>query len=317
MKKSHNRVNTSNGDNNKTPTDFNDDGAALAGKSHQNRRTFLRNASAAGLLGGFALATQPIQAQQVISTNFDGLEAGEVEVQENGVELYAYMAKPKNVTAALPVVIVCSEIFGVHEHIADVARRFAKQGYLAIAPEFFTRAGDPTSLGTMAEIMKKIISQTPDAQVMADIRACLSWAAKNGGDTSRSAITGFCWGGRITWLACANIPELKAGVAWYGRLVGQKSDNFPAHPVDLARALKAPVLGLYGGADDGIPLDTVDQMKQALAQATGNAAAQASRFEIYAVAPHAFHADYRATYREAAAKDGWEKCLQWFKKHGI
>lgn len=312
MKKNHNSA-----DNNKTPHDFNDDGLALVGKSHQNRRTFLRNASAAGLLGGFALAAQPIQAQQVISTNFDGLEATEVGIEENGVELYAYMAKPKTVTGPLPVVIVCSEIFGVHEHIADITRRFAKQGYLAIAPEFFTRAGDPTSLGTVAEIIKKIISQTPDSQVMDDIRACLAWATKNGGDTSRSAITGFCWGGRITWLACANIPELKAGVAWYGRLVGEKSDNFPTHPVDLANTLKAPVLGLYGGADDGIPLKTVDQMKEALAQATGNAAAQASRLEVYPDAPHAFHADYRATYRAAAAKDGWEKCLLWFKTNGV
>jgi len=312
VKKSHN-----NAENNKTPSEFNDDGLALVGNNQQNRRTFLRNASAAGLLGGFALAAQPVEAQQVISTNFDGLEANEIDVQENGVELYAYMAKPKNVTTALPVVIVCSEIFGVHEHIADITRRFAKQGYLAIAPEFFTRAGDPTSLGTFAEIMKEIISKTPDAQVMDDIRACLTWATKNGGDANRSAITGFCWGGRITWLACAKIPELKAGVAWYGRLVGQKSDNFPAHPVDLARELKAPVLGLYGGADDGISLDTVEQMKQALAQATGNAAAQASRFEIYPDAPHAFHADYRATYREAAAKDGWEKCLRWFKANGV
>jgi carboxymethylenebutenolidase len=303
--------------NTKTPNDFSNDGLALTGKNHQDRRTFLRNASATGLMGGFALAAQPIKAQQVISTNFDGLEANEVDIQENGIELYAYVAKPKNVTAPLPVVIVCSEIFGVHEHIADIARRFAKEGYLAIAPEFFTRAGDPTSLGTFAEIMKQIISQTPDAQVVDDIRACLNWATKNGGDANRSAITGFCWGGRITWLACANIPELKAGVAWYGRLVGEKSDNFPAHPVDIAKTLKAPVLGLYGGADDGIPLNTVDQMEKALAQATGNVAAQASRFEIYPDAPHAFHADYRATYREAAAKDGWQKCLQWFKTHGV
>ena len=312
MKKNHTTPKQGN-----SPSDFSHDGIALTGKSRQDRRTFLRNASAAGLLGGFALATQPIEAQQVISTSFDGLDTNEIYVQENGIDLYAYMAKPKNSTAPLPVVIVCSEIFGVHEHIADIARRFAKQGYLAIAPEFFTRAGDPTSLGTVAEIIKEIVSQTPDAQVMDDIRACLTWASKNGGDTNRSAITGFCWGGRITWLACANIPQMKAGVAWYGRLVGEKSDNFPAHPVDLAKELKAPVLGLYGGADDGIPLSTVEQMKLALTQATGNAAAQASRFEVYPDAPHAFHADYRATYREAAAKDGWDKCLQWFKTNGV
>lgn len=293
------------------------DGQALGGRSETSRRAFIRNTTAAGLIGGFALAARPIQAQQVISTDFDGLETDEAFIQENGIELYAYYAKPKNAAGPLPTVIVCSEIFGVHEHIADIARRFAKQGYLAIAPEFFTRAGDPTALGTIAEILKEIVGKTPDAQVMDDIRATLAWAAKNGGDSARAGITGFCWGGRITWLACANIPQMKAGVAWYGRLVGEKSDNFPAHPVDLAKDLKAPVLGLYGEKDDGIPLSDVDQMKAALAAATGNAAAQASKFEIYPDAPHAFHADYRASYREAAAKDGWQKCLAWFSKHGV
>jgi carboxymethylenebutenolidase len=273
------------------------DGQALGGRSDTSRRAFLRNTTAAGLVGGFALAAQPIQAQQVISTNFEGLEADEAYVEENGLELYAYYAKPKDASGPLPTVIVCSEIFGVHEHIADIVRRFAKQGYLAIAPEFFTRAGDPMMLGTVAEVLKEIIAKTPDAQVMADIRACLAWAAKNGGDPERVGVTG--------------------GVAWYGRLVGDKSDNFPAHPVDLAKDLKAPVLGLYGGKDDGIPLSTVDQMKQALTDATNNPAAQASRFEIYPEAPHAFHADYRASYREAAAKDGWKKCLAWFAEKGV
>lgn len=293
------------------------DGISLRGKSHSTRREFLRNTTAAGLLGGFAIAAQPIQAQQVISTNFDGLDSDEAFINENGVELYAYFAKPKGATGKLPTIIVCSEIFGVHEHIADVARRFAKLGYLAIAPEFFTRAGDPTSLGTIAEILKQIVGKTPDAQVMGDIRACLSWAAKNGGDPDRIGITGFCWGGRITWLACAQIPQMKAGVAWYGRLVGDKSANFPAHPVDLAKDLKAPVLGLYGGKDDGIPLSTVDQMKQALAAASSNPAAQKSRFEIYPEAPHAFHADYRASYRKDAAQAGWKACLDWFRSNGV
>jgi carboxymethylenebutenolidase len=213
--------------------------------------------------------------------------------------------------------VIASEIFGVHEYIADVARRFAKQGYLAIAPEFFTRAGDPSSLGTMAEIMAQIVSKTPDKQVMGDISIALKWAGQKGGDLERVGMTGFCWGGRITWLACANLPQIRAGVAWYGRLVGDKSENFPAHPVDLATQLKAPVLGLYGGKDTGIGLDTVDQMKQALAAAKDNKAAGASRFEIYPEAPHAFHADYRATYQAGPAKDGWEKCLQWFKTHGV
>lgn len=293
------------------------DGKALGGRSDTTRRAFLRNTTAAGLVGGFALAAHPIQAQQVISTDFDGLDTSEASIEENGIELYAYYAKPKEAKGPLPTVIVCSEIFGVHEYIADTARRFAKQGYLAIAPEFFTRAGDPTSLGTFAEILKEIVGKTPDAQVMDDIRASLAWAAMNGGDPNRVGITGFCWGGRITWLACANIPQIKAGVAWYGRLVGEKSANFPAHPIDLAKDLKAPVLGLYGEKDDGIPLESVDQMKQALAAATGNPAAQGSKFEIYPDAPHAFHADYRATYREGPAKDGWQKCLAWFAEHGV
>lgn len=293
------------------------DAQALESRSQATRRDFLRGATAVGVVGGFALAAQPIQAQQVITTDFAGLEADEIQIQENGVELYAYCARPKNPSAKLPTIIVCSEIFGVHEHIADIARRFAKLGYLAIAPEFFSRAGDPTALGTIAEVMKQIVSKTPDAQVMSDIQATLAWAEKNGGDASRVGITGFCWGGRITWLACAKIPQIKAGVAWYGRLVGDKSENFPAHPVDLANDLKAPVLGLYGGKDTGIPLGTVEQMKQALAQATGNKAAQASKFEIYPEAPHAFHADYRQSYRQAEAKDGWKRCLKWFADHGV
>ena len=294
-----------------------EDGAALADKTGRTRREFLRNTSAIGLLSGFALAAQPVQAQSVISTDFEGIEGKEVRISEGGVDLFAYVATPKQFTIKLPVIIVASEIFGVHEHIADVARRFAKLGYMAIAPEFFTRAGDPSSLGTVAEIISQIISKTPDAQVMGDIKASLAWAAKNGADLERVGVTGFCWGGRITWLACAQIPEIKAGVAWYGRLVGEKSDSFPLHPVELAAQLKAPVLGLYAGQDTGIALDTVQQMEKALADAKSNPAAAASRFIIYPDAPHAFHADYRPSYREKEAKDAWDKCLAWFKQHSV
>lgn len=297
--------------------DLANEAVSLNPPSQQSRRTFIRNASAASLLGGFALAADPVMSQ-VINTNFDGLEADEIHVEENGLDLYAYMAKPSNAKGPLPIVIVASEIFGVHEHIADMARRFAKQGYMAIAPEFFTRAGDPTSLGTIAEIMSQIVAKTSDKQVMGDISACLTWAGKNQGDLNKVGITGFCWGGRITWLACAQIPQMKAGVAWYGRLVGDKSDNFPLHPVDIATSLKGPVLGLYGGDDPGIPLDTVEKMRQALAQAgTSNPAAKKSMIEVYPQAPHAFNADYRASYRADAAKDGWQKCLAWFKSNGV
>jgi carboxymethylenebutenolidase len=212
---------------------------------------------------------------------------------------------------------VVSEIFGVHEYIADVTRRFAKLGYLAIAPEFFTRAGDPNTFGTIAEIQQNIVAKTPDMQVLNDLQAALVWAGKNGGDLKRVGVTGFCWGGRITWLS-ATLPQVRAGAAWYGRLIGEKTEGNPRHPVDIAMDLKAPVLGLYGAADTGISLESVEQMRAALAQAASqNPAAKACQFEIYPDAPHAFHADYRATYREGPAKDGWEKCLTWFKKNGV
>ena len=266
---------------------------------------------------GFAMAAQPVLGQQLVTTDFKGIKAGEKTIDLGSEELYAYVAEPEKSEGKLPVIIIASEIFGVHEHIADIARRFAKLGYIAIAPEFFTRAGDPSSLGTVAEIMTEIVSKTPDKQVMSDIAAALKWAGEHGGDLSRAGVTGFCWGGRITWLACASLPQVKAGVAWYGRLVGEKSDNFPAHPVDLAQSLKAPVLGLYGGKDTGIPLDTVEQMKQALYKASGNPAAAKSQFVIYPDAPHAFHADYRATYQEGPARNGWDQCIKWFKQHGV
>ena len=293
------------------------DALALHPKMTRTRRDFLRTTAYAGGLVGFATAAQPVLGQQLITTDFKGIKAGEKTIDLGSEELYAYVAEPEKKDGKLPIIIIASEIFGVHEHIADIARRFAKLGYMAIAPEFFTRAGDPTSLGTVAEIMSEIVSKTPDKQVMSDISAALKWAGENGGDTARVGVTGFCWGGRITWLACANLPEVKAGVAWYGRLVGDKSENFPAHPVDLAESLKAPVLGLYGGKDTGIPLDTVEQMKQALYKASSNPAAAKSQFVIYPDAPHAFHADYRATYQEGPAKNGWDQCIKWFKQHGV
>lgn len=292
------------------------DALALNTPVARTRRDFLRTSAAAGGLLGFASAAQPVFGQ-VITTDFAGLSGGEKSITVGKDEVFAYVAQPQAAKGPLPIVIVVSEIFGVHEHIADIARRFAKLGYMAIAPEFFTRAGDPTALGTVADIISQIVSKTSDKQVMSDIAGVLDWAGKNGGDLGRVGITGFCWGGRITWLACATLPQIKAGVAWYGRLVGDKNENFPAHPVDVAQALKAPVLGLYGGKDTGIPLETVEQMKQALAAAKGNKAAEASRFVIYPDAPHAFHADYRATYQAGPAKDGWEQCLKWFKQHGV
>lgn len=263
--------------------------------------------------GGFAAAVLPVGAE-TIKTSSEGLVTGEVMIPVGDFKMPAFRAAPVGKTG-LPVVLVISEIFGVHEHIADVARRFAHQGYLAIAPELFVRQGDAQSYGEIAKLMAEVVSQVPDAQVMGDLDASVAWARAQGGDTQRLGITGFCWGGRITWLYTAQNPGIKAGVAWYGRLVGTPSALTPRHPLELADRLNGPVLGLYGGADTGIPLDTVEAMKKALA--AGSPAARQSQFVVYPDTPHAFHADYRPSYRQAAAEDGWKRCLAWFKAHGV
>ena len=275
-----------------------------------NRRAFVRSAVGTG----FAAAVLPVMAQTVIKTDSAGLVAGEVTINVGGFKMPAYRAAPAGRTG-LPVVLLTSEIFGVHEHIADVARRFAKAGYFTVAPELFVRQGDAGSYGETAKLVAEVISKVPDAQVMGDLDATLAWAKAEGADTSRSGITGFCWGGRITWLYSAHNPQLRAGVAWYGRLVGASTPLTPKHPVDVVASLNGPVLGLYGDKDTGIPQDTVERMKAALA--TGSAAAKKSEFVVYPDAPHAFHADYRPSYRKEAADDGWKRCLAWFKSHGV
>ena len=265
---------------------------------------------------GYAASAAPLMAQTAVKTSSEGLTEGEVVIDVNGFKMPAYRSAPKGKTN-LPVVLVISEIFGVHEYIADVTRRFAKAGYLAIAPELFVRQGDPSSYGEMGKLIAEVISKVPDAQVMGDLDATLQWASKNGGNANRAAITGFCWGGRITWLYAAHNPKLKAGVAWYGRVEGQTNANNPKHAVDLAVQLKAPVLGLYGGDDAGIPVTSVNNMKEvlALSASRGNKAAKASEFVLYPDAPHAFHADYRPSYRAAPATDGWNRALAWFKQY--
>ena len=276
-----------------------------------NRRQFL-----VGTLGaGFALAVQPVAASSVISTDSIGLTAGEIGVPAAGGELPAYRAQPAS-GGNWPVILVVQEIFGVHEYIKDVCRRLAKLGYLAIAPELYARQGDPRQYASVPELLAKVVSQVPDAQVMADLDACVAWAGKHGGAVTRLGITGFCWGGRITWLYAAHNPQLKAAVAWYGRLVGQAGELTPRQPVDIAAKLHAPVLGLYGGLDQGIPLETVEQMRKALA-AAANPVSQASRIEVYDQAGHAFHADYRPSYRQAEAADGWRRLQAWFGQHGV
>ena len=264
------------------------------------------------LASGFALAAGPVQASTTITTDTQGLVAGQVQIPVADGTVPAYRAAPEGKTN-VPVILVIQEIFGVHEYIKDVCRRLAKQGYMAIAPELYARQGDASKYTDVGTLISELVNTVPDAQVMSDLDATVQWAAKNGGRATGVGITGFCWGGRITWLYAAHNPNVKAGVAWYGRLVGTAEPLRPVHPVDIAAKLNGPVLGLYGGQDTGIPLDTVETMKKALAE--GGAASKASEFVIYPDAPHAFHADYRPSYRAEAATDGWKRALDWFKKH--
>lgn len=262
---------------------------------------------------GYAAAAAPVMAQTAIQTPAQGLVAGMVQIDVGGFQMPAYRAAPAG-RSSLPVVLVVQEIFGVHEYIADVCRRLAHAGCLAIAPALYARQGDAAQYTEVARLLSELVAKVPDAQVLGDLDATVRWAGAHGGDLARVGITGFCWGGRITWLYAAHGP-VKAGVAWYGRLAGEASALTPRHPLDVAAALKAPVLGLYGEKDSGIPLDTVDKMKEALRK--GSAAAQASEFVVYPDAPHAFHADYRPSFRKEAAEDGWKRALAWLRQHGV
>ena len=261
------------------------------------------------LATGFAAAVQPVSAQTQVSTDTQGLTAGEVKIRVRDGEMPAYRAMPA-AGKKLPTVLVVQEIFGVHEHIKDVCRRFAKAGYLAVAPELYARQGDVSRLSDIKQI-RPIVDNVPDEQVMADLDAAAQWAAANGGDAKKLAITGFCWGGRIVWLYSAHNPNLKAGVAWYGRVEGPPAQLQPKNPIDVVGQMKAPVLGLYGGADAGIPNDGVDRMRAAL-----KAARKPSEIHTYPDMPHGFHADYRPSYRKDAAEDGWKRMLDWFRRHG-
>jgi len=290
-----------------TLPDLERDADSLLPVEDHDRRRFL----ATKLAAGFALAVQPVSAQ-TITTSTEGLTAGEVKIPTATGDIPAYRAMPDK-GSRFPTVLVVQEIFGVHEHIKDICRRFAKAGYFAVAPELYARQGDVAGLSNIQEILSKVVSKVPDSQVMSDLDAAVAWAAKTRkANTSRLGITGFCWGGRIVWLYAAHNPNVKAGVAWYGRLVGQSSPLTPKHPVDVAADLKAPVLGLYAGKDQGIPLDTVEKMRAAL-KAAGKTA---SEIIVYPDAQHGFHADYRPSYGKADAADGWRRLLDHFKKHG-
>ena len=282
-----------------------------------SRRNALK-ATATGAAFGttFALSVQPVQAQTMIVTPADGLTAGVVKVKtKDGKEMDAYRAMPAS-GQGFGTILVVQEIFGVHAHIADLCRRFAKLGYYAIAPELYFRQGDPKAISDVQALLREIVAKVPDEQVMGDLDATVDFAKGEGkADTAKLGITGFCWGGRIVWLYAAHSAGLKAGVAWYGRVVGDSTPLTPKHPVDIVKDLKAPVLGLYGGADTGIPNDTVDRMRAALKD--GSPAAKKSQIDTYPDTPHAFNADYRPSYRKEQAEDAWKKALAWFKANGV
>jgi len=269
----------------------------------------------AALLGGFAAAVQPVAAQ-VITTDTVGLDAGMVKVPVGDGDMPAYRAMPEG-KRRLPVVVVINEIFGVHEHIKDVCRRFAKLGCLAIAPDLFVRQGDATAVADIPTLMRDIVAKAPDAQVLRDLDAVLAWTRVNGGDRRRIGVTGFCWGGRVSWHYAAHTRDVRAVVAWYGRFVGETTPLQPRNVIDLVGELKAPVLGLYGGRDAGIPVATVERMRAALKAPGAPRAAQESELVVYPEAQHGFYADYRPTYDAAAAADGFARASAWFKKYGV
>lgn len=282
------------------------DDADWISTAHWSRRQALSAGAAAA--AGFALAAGPVSAA-AIQTDAQGLEAGWVQVPASDRAVPAYRAKPAG-GGPRPVIVVVQEIFGVHEWIQDIVRRLAKAGYYAIAPDFYVRQGDATKAADISTIVRDIVSKVPDAQVMGDIDAATAFAATDGGNADLLGITGFCWGGRITWLYAAHNPALKAGVAWYGRLRGDATALQPTYPVDVAGKIKPPVLGLYGGQDKGIPLVDVEAMRVALAQAKS-----ASQLIVYPKAEHGFLADYRPSYHEEAASAAWKEALGWFGKY--
>jgi carboxymethylenebutenolidase len=287
--------------------------ASVLGGALPPSESTLQDLLAPWLPQGYARIVQPI-ASTAISTDTKGLVAGEVKIQTMTGPVPAYRAMPEK-GGKLPVVLVVQEIFGVHEHIKDVCRRLAKLGYFAISVELYFRQGDVTKFTDNQEIFAKVVNHVPDSQVMSDLDAAVLYAESTGkADTARLGVTGFCWGGRITWTYCAHNPKVRAGVAWYGRLVAPaRSALQPAYPVELAAHLKAPVLGLYGSVDASIPTEHVEQMRVALKAANDSV----SNIVVYDGAPHAFYADYRPSYRKEAAEDGWKRMQDWFTKYGV
>ncbi len=277
----------------------------------QTRREFVKATVKTTLAAGFALAVQPVSAQ-TIHTDMKGLTAGEISIPTSDGHIPGYAARPAG-NGTFPTILVVQEIFGVHEHIRDVCRRFAKRGYLAVAPELYYREGDVSQIADIGTIVSTVVSKVPDAQVMTDLDSAVQWAQHSGqGNVQKLGITGFCWGGRIVWLYAAHNPQVKAAVAWYGHILGQPNPLHPTNPIDIAAKLHAPVLGLYGGLDQGITQDSLAQMRTALAKAHNP-----SQIISYPDAGHGFHADYRPGYNANDATDGDKKMYAWFHTHGV
>ena len=272
---------------------------------------FSRRAFIVGSLAvGFALAVLPVSAA-TITTDANGLTVGEVEIPGEGGSIPGYRAMPE-AGGPFPAILVVQEVFGVHEHIKDICRRLAKVGYFAVAPALFAREGDVVTMSDFKQIMQ-VVAKVPEPQVASDLDATAAWAESTGkADTSKLGIVGFCWGGRQVWLYAAHNPKLKAGVSWYGVLERPKNDMTPDNPIDLVQRINAPILGLYGGADPGIPVAQIDAMRTAL-----KAAGKSSEIVVYPDTPHGFNADYRPSYRPQQARDGWQRMLVWFKQHGV
>jgi carboxymethylenebutenolidase len=274
-----------------------------------SRRAF----AATGLVAGFTLCTGPLNAAAIV-TDANGLDAGEVSIPVSDGKIPGYRAKPAG-KANCPTVLVVQEVFGVHEHIKDICRRFAHQGYYAIAPSLYARYGDPGKydMDHLQGLFTDIVAKVPDKEVMSDLDSTAAFAASDGGDAKRLGITGFCWGGRIVWLYAAHNPDMKAGVAFYGQLRGPvpASPLRPLYPLELVKDIHPPVLAFYGGLDKNIRVSDVEDMKAALAQA-GH---RSDQIEVFMDAQHGFFADYRPSYNEADAKDAWKQMLGWFKKN--
>jgi carboxymethylenebutenolidase len=282
--------------------------SSVVARLDETRRDFLVTKLAAG----FAMAVTPVSAE-TINTDTKDMTAGEVKIPTTEGQIPAYRACPTKGRKPYPLVLVVQEIFGVHEHIKDICRRFAKAGYCAVAPELFAREGDVSQIQDVQEIISKVVSKVPDAQVLTDLDATAEWAVKKSdASNNRLAIAGFCWGGRIVWLYASHNPAMKAGAAWYGRLEGERTALAPKNPIDFVGALKAPVIGFYGGKDTGIPQSSIVNMRGAL-----KVVDDPSEINVYPDAGHGFNADYRPSYDQAAAQDAWQKQLAWFKKYGV